>query len=79
MNTTVVSLGWTLLHFCWEGAAIALVYWTATLALPDARSQARYLLSLAALLAMLVASLVTLGYEIQRNHAGGAVLQQLPA
>jgi beta-lactamase regulating signal transducer with metallopeptidase domain len=93
MNTSfellAESLGWTLLHFCWQAAAIALAYWVADRfidpGLPRARSQGRYLVSLAAMLSMLAASLATLGYEIERNKiensSGSAVsssVAQLP-
>ena len=42
MNHHLQSLGWTLLHFCWQAGAIALVYWLADAALSKARSQTRY-------------------------------------
>ena len=67
MNHHLESLGWTLVHFCWQGGAIALVYWLADAALSKARSQTRYLLALAAMLLMLVAALATLGYEETRS------------
>jgi len=57
------ALGWTLIHFCWQAAAIALVYRLADLAMAKERTQARYVLALAALLGMLVASIGTLAYE----------------
>jgi beta-lactamase regulating signal transducer with metallopeptidase domain len=57
------ALGWTLIHFCWQAAAIALVYKLADLAMGKERTQARYVLALVALLGMLVASIGTLGYE----------------
>lgn len=57
------ALGWTLIHFCWQAAAIALVYKLADLAIPRNRTQARYVLALVALLGMLSASIVTLAYQ----------------
>ena len=33
MNHHLESLGWTLVHFCWQAAAIALVYWLADVVL----------------------------------------------
>ena len=79
MNHHLESLGWTLVHFCWQGGAIALLYWLADAALSKARSQTRYLLALAAMLVMLIAALATLGYEETRSEAAlswasGAVL-----
>lgn len=63
MNHHLQSLGWTLLHFCWQAATIALVYWLADVALSKARSQTRYLLALGAMLLMLASALFTFAYE----------------
>jgi beta-lactamase regulating signal transducer with metallopeptidase domain len=57
------ALGWTLLHFLWQGAAIALLYRVADLALARRSASARYALALGALLVMLGASVATLAYE----------------
>ncbi len=57
------ALGWTLIHFCWQAAAIALIYKLADLAIAKERTQARYVLALVALLGMLAASMGTLAYE----------------
>jgi beta-lactamase regulating signal transducer with metallopeptidase domain len=63
MNHHLQSLGWTLVHFCWQAAAIALVYWLADVALSKARSHTRYLLALGAMLLTLLSALSTLAYE----------------
>jgi beta-lactamase regulating signal transducer with metallopeptidase domain len=63
MNHHLQSLGWTLVHFCWQAAAIALVYWLADVALSKARSQTRYLLALGAMLLTLLTAISTLVYE----------------
>jgi beta-lactamase regulating signal transducer with metallopeptidase domain len=70
MNHHLESLGWTLLHFCWQAAAIALVYWFADAVLSKARSQTRYVLALATLLLMLSSALATLTYEETRSYSG---------
>lgn len=57
------ALGWTLIHFCWQAATIALLYKLADLAMAKERLQARYVLALAALLSMLAVSVGTLAYE----------------
>jgi beta-lactamase regulating signal transducer with metallopeptidase domain len=67
MNHHLQSLGWTLVHFCWQAAAIALAYGLADLALKKARSQTRYLLVLGAMLLMLSSALSTFAYE--ETHA----------
>jgi beta-lactamase regulating signal transducer with metallopeptidase domain len=57
------ALGWTLIHFCWQAAAIAIVYKLADLAIAKERTQTRYMFALVALLGMLGASIGTLAYE----------------
>src|ERR1039458_5299666 len=57
------ALGWTLVHFLWQGAAIAIVYRIADLALARRSANARYVLALGALLGMLALSVGTLAYE----------------
>ena len=61
MNHHLESLGWTLVNFCWQAAAIALVYWLVDAVLSKTRS--RYVLALGTMLLMLVSALATLAYE----------------
>ncbi len=70
MNHHLESLGWTLVHFCWQAAAIAVVYWFSDAVLSKARSQTRYLLALATLLLTLSSALATLTYEETRSYSG---------
>jgi len=63
------SLGWALVHFCWQAAAIALVYWLADAVLSEARSQTRYVLALGTMLLMLVSGAATLAYEETRGYS----------
>jgi beta-lactamase regulating signal transducer with metallopeptidase domain len=63
MNHHWQALGWTLVHFLWQGAGIAVVYKVIDLALARRSANARYVLALAALLSMLAVSLTTLAYE----------------
>jgi len=63
MNHHWQAVGWTLVHFLWQGAGIALIYRIADLALVRRSANARYVLALAALLGMLAVSLSTLAYE----------------
>ena len=68
------SLGWMLIHFCWQAAAIAITYKIADLAITRgtrrATSQTRYLLALAAMLCMFASATVTLLYEeLRLQHA----------
>ena len=52
MNATH-ALGWALVHFVWQGTALALVLALALAALRPAAARTRYALSLLALCAML--------------------------
>jgi beta-lactamase regulating signal transducer with metallopeptidase domain len=70
MNHHLESLGWTLVHFCWQAAAIALVYWLADAVLWKARSQTRYVLALGTMLLMLASALATFAYEETRGDTG---------
>lgn len=54
MSVLIGQLGWTLLHFIWQGALIAGVAGIGLLALRKARPQARYALACAALFACMV-------------------------
>jgi uncharacterized protein (TIGR03435 family) len=58
----VERLGWTLVHFLWQGLSIAVLYTAARRGVARTSSpQARYLLACAALAAMMAAPLVTWG------------------
>jgi GWxTD domain-containing protein len=60
-NTWVQNLGWTLLHFLWQGTAIALVYAAVRFVAAGRLSpQGRYILACAALSAMTAAPPLTL-------------------
>jgi beta-lactamase regulating signal transducer with metallopeptidase domain len=57
------ALAWTLIHFCWQAAAIAFVYGIIDRALSGMSSRARYGLALAALLAMVATAIATLIHQ----------------
>jgi beta-lactamase regulating signal transducer with metallopeptidase domain len=69
MSHHLQSLGWTLVHFCWQAAAIAIVYRLADAVLSKARSQTRYVLALGTMLLMLVSGAATLAYEETRGYS----------
>src|SRR5580765_4359682 len=48
----VVALGWTLLHFCWQGAAVALLYAWINRITVSVNATARYVIAIIALLSM---------------------------
>ena len=61
------SLGWTLIHFCWQAAAVAIAYKVVDLSISrgkrKATSQTRYIFALAAMLCMFATATGTLLYE----------------
>ena len=58
-NGEVVALGWTLLHFCWQGVAIAAIYAIADRVLARATSKTRYGVAMASLGMMFLAAMLT--------------------
>lgn len=69
MTHTLQAIAWTLIHFCWQAAAVAAVYRLASLALARSSSSTRYVAALLALLVMLVASVVTFTWELRATAA----------
>jgi beta-lactamase regulating signal transducer with metallopeptidase domain len=69
----IQALGWTLVHFLWQGAAIALLLALANRALRRASAQARYVAACAALLLMLAAPVATF-LRLSRPFAAGPVV-----
>lgn len=63
MTHSLESLGWTLIHFCWQATAIAAIYAALDGLFSKAKSQARYGMSLIALLLMPIAAVGTFTYE----------------
>ncbi|HEX7964760.1 MAG TPA: M56 family metallopeptidase [Gammaproteobacteria bacterium] len=55
-------LGWTLLHFLWQGLLVAAIYACLRSVMADASPQARYVLSLGALALLAVLPLITFLY-----------------
>lgn len=66
--TTQAAIAWTLIHFCWQAAAIAAVYRLLSFAFARCSSNARYLLALSALLLMLSASVTTFAWEMRSGQ-----------
>jgi beta-lactamase regulating signal transducer with metallopeptidase domain len=65
MTHTIEATAWTLIHFCWQAAAIAGIYRIVSVALARRTSQARYLMALSSLLAMLAAAVFTFAWEMR--------------
>ncbi len=60
------ALGLTLVHFCWQGAMIAVAAKCVDSGLPGLRPRTRYAISLAAMLAMACAAVGTFAFEQMR-------------
>ena len=69
MTPTVQAIAWTLIHFCWQAAAIAAAYRGLSLITARCSSNTRYLLSLSALLLMLGTSVATFAFEMHSNSS----------
>jgi bla regulator protein blaR1 len=79
MNLTD-TLGWTLLHFLWQGAAVALVFALADSALRKTSAQARYAAACGAMLLMLACAVGTFAWLSPRaGSAEPGVTAWLPA
>jgi beta-lactamase regulating signal transducer with metallopeptidase domain len=60
-----VALGWTLLHFCWQGTAVAMVYAVMDQMTSRATSKVRYVVALTALVLMPVVVIGTFAVEMR--------------
>ncbi len=72
----VEPIGWTLLHFLWQGAALAIILWTAFGLLGRASANARYLAGCLALATMAACPAITFCRAIQPPPASATIQQQ---
>jgi len=72
MTHTIQALAWTLIHFCWQAAAVAVLYRLISISLARKTSQSRYALALSALLLMLACACATFAWEL-RSAAASSV------
>ncbi len=61
------AIAWTLIHFCWQAAAIAATYRIISVAIAQRSSQTRYLVALSALLLMLGSAIGTFAFEMRSD------------
>jgi hypothetical protein len=73
-SPTIDALGWTLLHFLWQGAAVALLLGLFLALSRKSRPQVRYLAACAALTIMCVAALATGVWQFRVSHAANSGL-----
>lgn len=71
----MVALGWTLLHFCWQGTAVAVVYSMVDRMTSRASAGVRYMVALLALTLMPVVVLATFAEEMRIADTVPANLQ----
>lgn len=68
MNHILNAIAWTLIHFCWQAAAVAVLYRLLMVAFARNSSPIRYGLSIAALGLMIVGAIVTFVWEASSVH-----------
>ena len=66
MAAVVAALGWALVHFVWQGAAIGLIFFAGNLALRRASANARYMFACLALLTLFLAPVFTYVTHLER-------------
>jgi len=79
MTHLLPAIAWTLIHFCWQAAAIAAVYGVASLLLSRRSSHTRYAVALAALLLMLASATLTFAWQLQASGTFAHAAQAAPA
>ena len=65
MSHILEATAWTLIHFCWQAAMIAVAFRIVSAALVRRSSHLRYAAALASLLAMLVSAVITFGWQMR--------------
>lgn len=61
------AVAWTLIHFCWQAAAVAVAYRLLAFALARRTAQARYVAALSSLLLMLALAAGTCAWELRAD------------
>jgi beta-lactamase regulating signal transducer with metallopeptidase domain len=77
MTHTVEATAWTLIHFCWQAALIAGLYRIFSAAFSRRASQTRYVLALAALVAMLAAAVFTFAWQMKSTPASSSATSSM--
>lgn len=74
----MISLAWTLLHFVWQGVALALLLAVANVLLRRSQAQVRYVAACATMLAMLACAIATFA-TLERGTPQGARMGSSPS
>jgi beta-lactamase regulating signal transducer with metallopeptidase domain len=64
MTHTLDALAWTLIHFCWQAAVVAVLYRASMIVLSRSASETRYAVSVAAMALMAAGAFTTFAWEI---------------
>ncbi len=70
-QSLIRALGWSLLHFVWEGAIVAVLLALGSKLLSDRSPQLRYIVACCALVLMTILPLITFGYIAITSHPVG--------
>ena len=74
----IVALGWTLLHFCWQGTAVAVAFAVVDRMTSEATSRVRYFVALAAFMLMPVIVMATFTEELRVANKTSTTRQPAP-
>jgi beta-lactamase regulating signal transducer with metallopeptidase domain len=69
MTNIPEAVAWTLIHFCWQAAAVAAVYRLLSLVLARRSAETRYTAALISMLLMVVCATGTLAWELRSDAA----------
>jgi len=69
MNHIPDAVAWTLIHFCWQAAAVAAAYRLLSFALARRSAETRYTAALSSLLLMMALAVGTLAWELRSDPA----------
>ena len=75
MNHILDAIAWTLIHFCWQAAAVASLYRLASFFLTRNSSQIRYVLAMASLALMGIGAIATFSLEMSSSRPSPALHQ----
>lgn len=73
MTHTLDALAWTLIHFCWQAAVVAVLYRALMIALSRSASETRYAVSVAAMALMAAGAFTTFAWEIYSTRPSPAL------
>ncbi|HEY2471950.1 MAG TPA: M56 family metallopeptidase [Terracidiphilus sp.] len=69
MTVIPQAVAWTLIHFCWQAAAVAAAYRLVSIALARRTAETRYVAALSSLLLMLALAVGTFAWELRTDPA----------